>query len=101
MHRKACNIVELLPADSSEEEASESDDDEWLPGKKELANARSSDSGDEDDEEPVIPEGNQEGEGHEITKDGPHGKAEGQKRRKIWKNKDNGFGGQLPPFLGE
>ncbi|KAK5598513.1 hypothetical protein CRENBAI_009313 [Crenichthys baileyi] len=102
VHREAYKIAEQLPADSSEDEASGSDDDdERLPGKEELADARSSDSEDEEDEEPVIPEGKQEGEGHDITEDAPHDKAEGQKSRNIWINKDNDFGRELPPFLGE
>lgn len=71
-NKKAYRIVEQIPSESSEDDASGSDD-EWLPEKEGLANtsSRPSDRGAED----------------------------GQKKsRNVWKTKDNQFERDLPPF---
>lgn len=96
--RKAYRIVEQMPSESSEDDASGSDD-EWLPGKEGVANASSSDSEAEDDE------GAMDAENEGVEEDVPINRGRVEKAENqsglTWKIKDSQSEGDLPPFLGE
>lgn len=90
-----------MPSDSSEDDFSCSDD-ECLPDKRELVNGSSSDSEIEDAEGTEAVEEGKVAEEAEGAEDVLPDKAQKcNKSKHVWKNKDNEFEGELPPFLGE